>query len=239
MGTINFFWIWPSICCKEKSSPVTSVHQGLNSKDWRDRLKVSRELGTGFAAPGGEFTRSLYEWSLSPKGNFILSLLKDRRVVELGAGMMPYGYALAALAGAKNFVAVEPFFADRQEIAQQAYIEQNPSMQRIPRNTEAVDMLSYLESKPDNLLVLLACGIEDCILPGPDYRRKVEGEIGRTLEQDGFFISSHSDLKPQGLRDMEFVFPRPSHPKIFDRLRIHGSNLAYERNAPHLPRRYG
>ena len=53
---------------------------------------------------------------------FLKSLLHSRRVVELGAGMMPFGYALASEAGAKNFVAVEPFYADRQEIAQAAYV---------------------------------------------------------------------------------------------------------------------
>ena len=36
------------------------------SRDWKERLSVSRDLGTGFAAPGGEFTRALYEWSLTP-----------------------------------------------------------------------------------------------------------------------------------------------------------------------------
>ena len=32
---------------------------GGNSRDWRERLSQSRDLGTGFAAPGGEFTLSL------------------------------------------------------------------------------------------------------------------------------------------------------------------------------------
>ena len=63
------------------------------SRDWKDRLSVSRDLGTGFAAPGGEFTRALYEWSLTPGGSFLQKILEKRRVVELGAGMMPYGYA--------------------------------------------------------------------------------------------------------------------------------------------------
>ena len=84
------------------------------SRDWKERLSVSRDLGTGFAAPGGEFTRALYEWSLTPGGSFLNKMLEKRRVVELGAGMMPYGYALAATCGAKNFVAVEPFYSDKQ-----------------------------------------------------------------------------------------------------------------------------
>lgn len=209
---------------------------GLHSQDWRERLVVSRDLGTGFAAPGGEFTRALFEWSLLPGGSFLHLLLNNRRVVELGAGMMHYGYAFAAHAEAKNFVAVEPFYADRQEIAQTAYVEENldPGL-RIPRKVESMDMLRYLQGEPDNLLCILACGIEDCILPGLDYRRKVEGEIERTLEEDAFFLSSHSDLKPQGLMEREIVFSRPSNPQLVDRLRLHGRRLAFDKWHQVLP----
>ena len=204
--------------------------EGLSSRDWRQRLGVSRDLGTGFAAPGGEFTRALFEWSLLPGGKFLHALLHGRRVVELGAGMMPYGYAFAAHAGAKNFVAVEPFYADRQEIAQASYVEEtlHPAL-RIPRKVESRDMLTYLQDEPDDLLTILACGIEDCILPGPDYKKKVEGEIERTLQEDAFFLSSHSDLKPQGLTNIELVFKRPSHPHLMDRLRLHGKKSAFEK----------
>lgn len=209
---------------------------GLSSRDWRERLQVSRGLGTGFAAPGGEFTRALFEWSLLPGGTFLHQLMKGRRVVEIGAGMMPYGYALAAHAGAKNFVAVEPFYADKQEIAQRAYVEEQlPEKLRIPRKVVEMDILTYLEDEPDELLCLLACGIEDCILPGVDYKLKVEREIKRTLEPEAFFISSHSDLRPDGLIEREFVFPRPSNPNLSDRLRIHGAMTAYELTEEFLP----
>ena len=63
----------------------------LLSRDWRERLSTSRELGTGFAAPGGEFTGALYEWAMTDRGNFLKDLLGGRRVIELGAGMMPLG----------------------------------------------------------------------------------------------------------------------------------------------------
>ena len=217
---------------------MSTCIKGLDSRDWRDRLGVSRELGTGYAAPGGEFTRALFEWSLTPKGKFLHTLLKGRRVVELGAGMLPHGFALAAHAGAKNFVAVEPFYADRQEIAQLAYLESDlPPHLRVPRKIESQDMLEYLEGEADNLLTLLACGIENCILPDLAYRKKVEWEIERTLEQDGFFISSHSDLMPKGLPYIEIIFSRPSHPKLEDRLRLHGKEVAFERWGDLLPRR--
>ena len=200
------------------------------SRDWKERLSVSRNLGTGFAAPGGEFTRALYEWSLTPGGNFLKKLLADRRVVELGAGMMPYGYALAAECGAKNFVAVEPFYADKQRASVKAMIEEQGNLlTRIPYKVEGVDMLEYLRKEADELLCVVACGIEDCILPSFDYRKKVEGEIYRVLENDTFFLSSHSDLQPQGLRMIELCFRRPANPKVEDRLRLYGRQEAYDR----------
>ncbi len=200
------------------------------SSDWRERLKLSRRMGTGFAAPGGEFTRALFEWSLTPEGRFVQGLLRGRRVVELGAGMMPYGFALAAHSRARNFVAVEPFFADRQALAQATFIKEHlPLDLRIPRKVIGKDMLNHLLSEPDEMIVTLACGIEDCIMPDSNYRKKVEGEIERTLVRDGFFISSHSDLKPKGLLVMECTFSRPFEGRVRDRLRLHGRKEAFDR----------
>ena len=208
----------------------------LDSRNWRDRLRVSRDMGTGFAAPGGEFTRALFEWSMMPAGQFLRAILEGTRLVELGAGMLPYGYALATRAGAKNFVAVEPFYADRQEIAQAGLLESgNLGELRIPRKVVDQDMLAYLEQEPDNLLCILACGIEDCILPDLTYRKKVEGEIERVLKSDNFFISSHSDLCPQGLEKRTLSFERPSTPGLMDRLCLHGRAEAYEKWENLLP----
>lgn len=207
----------------------------LLSRDWRERLSTSRELGTGFAAPGGEFTRALYEWAMTDRGNFLKDLLGGRRVVELGAGMMPFGYAMAATCKAKNFVAVEPFYSDIQKKSVAALIEERgENMPRIPYKVEARDMLEYLKGEADELLCVVACGIEDCILPGPDYRTKVERELVRVLEKDAFFLSSHSDLFPKELKSVEINFPRPSNPKVMDRLRLHGGKDAFECHGKNL-----
>ena len=206
-------------------------------RDWRVRLSHSRDEGTGFAAPGGEFTRALFEWSFTPKGKILHSLLKGRRVVELGAGMMSYGYALASTCGAKNFVAVEPFYHDIQEKSILSHLSKNNGLSyRISYKIVAKDMLAYLEEEPDDLLCIMACGIEDCILPGPGYRKKVENQIVRTMEKNSFFLSSHSDLFPQSLNHIEMIFRRPSNPKVFDRLRLHGGKQAYERHKDELNR---
>ena len=202
----------------------------LQSRDWRERLSTSRDLGTGFAAPGGEFTRALYEWALTDRGNLLKDLIQGRRVVELGAGMMPHGYALAAACEAKNFVAVEPFYSDLQRNSVAGLIEERgENLNRIPYKGAGGDMLEYLKGEPDDLLCVVACGIEDCILPGPDYRKKVEGELVRVLEADAFFLSSHSDLFPRELKSVEVYFPRPSNPRVTDRLRLHGGPDAFER----------
>ena len=208
----------------EKANPL------FESRDWRDRLSRSRDLGHGFAAPGGEFTRALYEWSFTPRGKILHSLLKNRRLVELGAGMMSYGYALAQSCGARNFVAVEPFYADIQRASIQSHLTKSDNMHpKIPFKVIKLGMLEYLEQEPDNLLCILACGIEDCILPGPDYRRKVEAEIVRTMDDDSFFLSSHSDLYPRELKVFEQLFFRQSNQNVTERLRLHGGKKAFDK----------
>jgi len=208
------------------------------SRDWRQRLSATRDQGTGFAAPGGEFTRALFEWVVAdPKGELLKDILAGQRVVELGAGMMSYGYRLAASCGARNFVAVEPFYPDLQKRSIQACISENISgLPRIPFKVVDRDMLGYLADEPDDLLCVLACGIEDCILPGPDYRSKVECEIARVLATETFFLSSHSDLYPKDLGILELSYPRPSNPKVLDRLRLHGRTTAFERHGEAVAR---
>ena len=210
---------------------------GVFSKDWRARLSHSRERGKGFAAPGGEFTRALYEWALTEEGSALRSLLHGQRVVELGAGMMPYGYALAAACQAKNFVAVEPYYSDVQEISVQSFVKENSGIvSRIPYKVSGQDMLDYLTDEPDDLLCIVTCGIEDCILPGADYKLKVEREIERTLKSDAFFVSSHSDLCPQGLDSVLLSYPRPLNPAVVERLRLHGGKDAFDLHGGALAR---
>ena len=70
-------------------------------RDWRMRLNHSLDLGTGFAAPGESLHERYTNGRLPLKEKFSL-FLKGRRVVELGAGMMSYGYELAVPARRKT-----------------------------------------------------------------------------------------------------------------------------------------
>ena len=94
---------------------------------------------------------------------------------------MPYGYALAAECGAKNYV-VEPFYADKQRASVKAMIEEQGNLlTRIPYKVEGVDMLEYLRKEATNFYVV-ACGIEDCILPSR-LPKESGREIYRVLEK--------------------------------------------------------
>lgn len=176
----------------------------------------------GYAAPGGQFTRALYEAVAGGVAGELRELLSGERVVELGAGMMPYGYALAASCGARNFVGVEPFYADVLQTSVKAFIEEKAGRApRIPFKVAAQDMLAYLREEEDDLICVLACGIEDCILPGEEYKRKVEAELLRVVRPGGVFVSSHSDLDPKGMRVTERWFRRLNAPSVKDRVRIY------------------
>ena len=84
----------------------------------------------------------------------------------------------------------------------------------------------------------MACGIEDCILPGANYRKQVEGEIYRDLEKDAFFICSHSDLQPMELQNREVSFKRPANPKVEDRLRLYGKKEAFDKYGDMLAEKF-
>ena len=186
-------------------------------------------MGLGYAAPGGQFTRALYEACLARRAGNFPGSLKGQSVVELGAGMMPYGYLIAATFEAKNYLAIEPYYADvLLKAIRQVIEEQKHMVAEIPWKVSSDDMLTGLQAIPDGSVSVLACGIEDCILPDADYKAAVESEITRVLSETGVFASSHSDLQPKGLREEAFEFQRIGS-ELKDRLRLHRKEEAYLR----------
>ena len=206
----------------ENSLPEEFTSSFSGERDWRARLEMSRRVGLGFAAPGGEFSKALFAAVVGGVATDIKEDLNGERVVELGAGIMSFGYALAASCGAKNYLAVEPFYADvLQTTITEMIQERSGALHRIPFKVVAKDMLAYLKDEADDLVSIVACGIEDCILPDEGYKRMVEAEITRVLSPSGVFISSHSDFDPKGLHVTEQWFRRLANPAVKDRIRVY------------------
>ena len=175
----------------------------LAEKDqWRERLHTSRSQGVGFAAPGGFFTRSLYEAILLktiPSAD-VVPHIKGRPLIELGAGMYHYGWMVASACFASAYIGIEPFYADKLAISVRTAEDKYTGTYPIPKSTVlSEDMKLALGNLPDSSACILACGIEDCILPDKGYRQAVENHILRILPPDGLFISFQSDLHPKGL----------------------------------------
>ncbi len=187
---------------------------------WRERLDQSRTQGVGFAAPGGFFTRSLYEAILLKNipGADILPHLKGRPLLELGAGMYHYGWMIASACYSSAYIGVEPFYADKLAISIQAAQDKYRGTFPTPKSTVLPqDMKLALENLPDASACILACGIEDCILPSQQYRTEVERHIARILPPEGLFISFQSDLHPKGLALAQSKLKRVDSP-FHDRL---------------------
>ena len=129
-------------------------------------------------------------------------MLRGQRVVELGAGMMPYGYALAAVCQAKNFVAVEPYYSDLQEVSIQSFVKENWGIvPRIPFKVSREDMLAYLMNEPMIFFASLLVESKTVSCLEPITRRRSNGRSSARSGQI-LFVSSHSDLCPQSLDSM-------------------------------------
>jgi len=185
------------------SKSLESFNDSLTEVDqWKERLHTSRSQGVGFAAPGGFFTRSLYEAILlkTIPGSEIIPHFKGRPMIELGAGMYHYGWMIASACFASAYIGVEPFYADKLAISVQAAEEKYTGTYPIPKSTILPqDMKQALENLPDGSANIIACGIEDCIMPDKHYRQIVENHILRILPPEGLFISFQTDLHPKGL----------------------------------------
>ncbi|MCO6430722.1 MAG: hypothetical protein J5J00_07655 [Deltaproteobacteria bacterium] len=180
--------------------------QGL--LDWKERLQVSSKESYGFAAPGGEFTKSAYLAALKRQGGLHPTLLKGKVALEIGAGLSPYGYLLARELGAGGYVAVEPYYADRLELALLEVIRRDRRLPPIGYTILAEDMLSALKRIPDRSVAVFAFGIEDCILAGASYRAAVEREVMRVLGEKAIYFSLRSDLVVEGGSVRKFLVER-------------------------------
>lgn len=171
------------------------------SDSWKDRLALSKKEATGFAAPGGSFSQVLYEQTIAGHLPTFFQRLKNQIVVELGAGYSHFGYKLSEICGARAYLAVEPFYSDLllTRINQISSSAEQPC----PYKVVALDLLAILKLIDTGTVSIIACGIENCILPNQSYRRFAEQEIKRVLSESGIFMSFQSDLFPASLKSQE------------------------------------
>ena len=201
--------ILPESPVKHQSLLYEFIDRCAHLEHWRCRLSHSRKTSRGFAAPGGEFTRALYEAIRSESVGKVKEALGDSIVVEIGAGFLPYGYLIASICGARAYVGVEPFYADHLiDFIESIRSRHSFSFSPLPYTVVPQDMKCFLENTPDDSVSVLACGIEKCIIPEQRYRKNVEREILRALSPRGAFVAYRSNLRVRGAREFRQRFRR-------------------------------
>jgi len=130
--------------------------------------------------------------------------IKGKTVLDLGAGKRHFGAYEVSRWGAKNYVGVEPNFADglKDDLSwapgnmHRSYEDRNlPYYNDIERmHVSETDMLYFLERLPkdnDNVVALMS-GIDRCILSGDsqEYVSRIWKELRRILPEKGRLISS-------------------------------------------------
>lgn len=134
---------------------------------------------------------------------------KGQIVVDLGTGVIPYGYIFAYLARARGYIAVERYWAARvrralidptsanwdnagifiyEPIKRRGYLAP-------PAAVAAEDALSFLKRLPDHSVSVFASGFDKILLPHA-YRQKLAMEIARVVSTTGAFVSYFSDISP-------------------------------------------
>lgn len=140
---------------------------------------------------------------------------EDQIVIDLGAGESENGYFLAEASGAKAYIAVEPYWADRlsghfkssnlNTLYQRPEENKSQSLKNIPIAIAPEDMLTFLKRLPDNSVSILISGVNEAILGSNvfnknEYINNVKNEIKRVLSSDGALIAFSSYVFiPSGL----------------------------------------
>lgn len=209
----------------ELAPVLVSVEQlipGIKPKQKDSSISIEKEFNERYSDPqnytGNYWPSSFTEkiqtsiyWAFAdneyntPKFDSDINSFNGQIVVDLGAGRTPYAYLGALYGKAKGYVAVDKFqyralqelYGDtenlRQEAADSVYTKR---MDLIPVAIEDDDMLSFLRRLPDNSVSIICCGMDDIVLPNYPYRKEVEKEMARVLNQKGLIIQDDGSLRP-------------------------------------------
>lgn len=142
-------------------------------------------------------------------------MIKDKIVVDLGAGNYGEGFDLAEEFGCSGYVGVEPEYAEGlkkrirrhiERLLENKYVDKE-YIKGLKVNISKTDMRKFLSELPDNCkdLTVLVGGIDAYILgfsefqydkevakKGKEYRGEIDGQIKRVLSGGGGLISYSS-----------------------------------------------
>ena len=138
--------------------------------------------------------------------------LKGTTLVDLGAGSYANGLNVAKFFGAKNYVAVEPFFADKlgNSMVEKTKREGMGSLEKM--NLSYTDMLTFLKHLPSKLqnISFLISGIDAFIFgtngigaeprekeAGNKYLKDVQAELARVCGDNCHVIRFESFGMPE------------------------------------------
>ena len=158
--------------------------------------EMERRYDCEFSSQNTTHAECLDEWFedgwKTLHGRF-LQKLKGQILVDLGAGKINYGYDFAKEAGARSYVAVEPF--NYETLLHYIKYEKKG----LPSSCSPVDMLTFIQTLPKGSVSFLCSGIDGAIISGKKYYREVENQIQRALHRNGVFVSNRRMIKPRGL----------------------------------------
>lgn len=173
---------------------IKLTKEEINSSRTKDRLLFEHTQNIGLPAPAaflGDFLATQNKEILfTINGPF--SGLKDKIVVDFGAGQLPNGYLIAREVEARAYIGVEPFYTDRllkslEKDALESYVESYYSSvitnkENIPRTVSDWDILNFLKNIPENSVSFLIFGqaANREIISNKDSK-EIEDEIYRTV----------------------------------------------------------
>ncbi|MEI6729174.1 MAG: hypothetical protein WCK98_06045 [bacterium] len=151
--------------------------------------------------------------------------LKNQTVVEIGpgskVGFMPM---LASLAGAKNYIAVEPYFSSdylealkNKNLCGNLNLESQDKLMQLskkhsisdtmPISVVATDIFNFLNVMPSDFKCsFYCCGIDSCIIYDRSNRIEINNLISTKLHPQGGLINHDSVIQPNNVRPYDFSF---------------------------------
>ncbi len=125
------------------------------------------------------------------KVGLIEEFIKNKVVVDLGAGKFPWGYYIAVMGMAKAYIAVEPYYHKEIKETIKSFLKRDTpgGKKKIPYCIIGGDMLRFLYRLPKNSVSIFLFGIDDIIIENFRYKQNMNIEIYRVL--DGAVVGYH------------------------------------------------